>query len=83
MPFFAVASGQAATDERVEAVARHHGVTAAQIRLAWTLRRSPNVLAIPGTGDIGHLDQNIAAGGVKLSEEDLRSIEGLDSASET
>ncbi|MFD9965125.1 oxidoreductase [Amycolatopsis sp. NPDC058986] len=83
VPFFAVASGQAAVDERVESVARHHGVTAAQIRLAWTLHRSPNVLAIPGTGDIDHLQQNVAAGGLKLSEEDIRSIEGLGTASET
>ncbi|MFD9895648.1 oxidoreductase [Amycolatopsis sp. NPDC059027] len=83
VPFFAVASGQAAVDERVETVARHHGVTAAQIRLAWTLHRSPNVLAIPGTGDIDHLQQNVAAGGLKLSEEDIRSIEGLGTASET
>ncbi|MFE0027578.1 aldo/keto reductase [Amycolatopsis sp. NPDC059021] len=54
-----------------ETVARHHRVTAAQIRLTWTLHRSPNVLAIPGTGDIDHLQQNVAAGGLKLSEEDF------------
>ncbi|WP_329416451.1 aldo/keto reductase [Streptomyces sp. NBC_00704] len=76
VPFFAIAgpgreAGPAAEDgDAVRDVARAHGVSVAQVRLAWTLRQGPHVLAIPGTGDPGHLEQNIAAGAIRLSEEE-------------
>lgn len=49
-------------------------MSAQQIRLAWTLHQGPNVLAIPGTGDPAHLEQNIAAGSLVLSTEELTSL---------
>ncbi|MGV9319716.1 aldo/keto reductase [Streptomyces sp. NPDC003660] len=58
----------------VEAVARARGVSAAQVRLAWALQRGPHVLAIPGTGDLGHLAQNVAAGALRLSAEELAGL---------
>ncbi|MEU9448881.1 aldo/keto reductase [Streptomyces sp. NPDC048277] len=77
VPFFAVsglrreaAAGQE-HDERVRSVARAHHATPAQVRLAWTLHRGPHVLAIPGTTNPVHLAENIAAGGLRLTEEDL------------
>ncbi|MFJ2898164.1 oxidoreductase [Streptomyces sp. NPDC087218] len=80
VPFFAIAgSGQEAgpapdADEEVRAVARAHGATPAQIRLAWTLHQGPHVLAIPGTGDPDHLAQNVAAGALRLSEEEMARL---------
>ncbi|MFF4079517.1 oxidoreductase [Streptomyces sp. NPDC001777] len=80
VPFFAIAgSGQEAgpapdADEEVRAVARAHGATPAQIRLAWTLHQGPHVLAIPGTGDPNHLAQNVAAGALRLSEEEMARL---------
>ncbi|MEU1200421.1 aldo/keto reductase [Streptomyces sp. NPDC005813] len=77
VPFFAIAgSGREAGPEtrdsdEVLAVARAHGASTAQVRLAWTLHQGPHVLAIPGTGDQGHLEQNIAAGALRLSEEEM------------
>ncbi|MGW3998631.1 aldo/keto reductase [Amycolatopsis sp. NPDC004772] len=73
VPFFAVASGTG-EDTRVAEVARRHGVTPAQVRLAWTLHRGPHVLAIPGTGDVGHLEQNVAAAALELTDEDLAAL---------
>ncbi|MDS0132616.1 MULTISPECIES: aldo/keto reductase [unclassified Amycolatopsis] len=73
VPFFAVASGTG-EDARVAEVARRHGVTPAQVRLAWTLHQGPNVLAIPGTGDVGHLEQNVAAAALELTPEDLTTL---------
>ncbi|MET9698846.1 aldo/keto reductase [Streptomyces sp. NPDC006529] len=61
--------------DAVRTVARAHGVSAAQIRLAWTLHQGPHVLAIPGTGDLGHLAQNVAAGAVRLSAADLAALD--------
>ncbi|WP_405425046.1 oxidoreductase [Streptomyces erythrochromogenes] len=83
VPFFAI-SGQRREapaddthDDALLAVARAHGAAPAQIRLAWTLHRGPHVLAIPGTSDPAHLEQNIAAGALRLSPEDMALLEGV------
>ncbi|WP_086829857.1 oxidoreductase [Allokutzneria sp. NRRL B-24872] len=68
-PFFSVDRG--APQRAVAEIAAAHGVTAAQVLIAWTLHRGPNVLAIPGTGDLGHLEQNVAAAEISLSEEEM------------
>ncbi|MEV4448110.1 aldo/keto reductase [Streptomyces mirabilis] len=81
--FFSIAgsgreAGPASGDsEAVRAVARAHGVSVAQVRLAWTLRQGPHVLAIPGTGDPDHLAQNVAAGALRLSEEEMARLTSL------
>ncbi|MGW6686162.1 aldo/keto reductase [Streptomyces sp. NPDC054961] len=59
----------------VRDVARAHGTSAARIRLAWTLHRGPHVLAIPGTGDLGHLADNVAAAALRLSPAELALLE--------
>jgi aryl-alcohol dehydrogenase-like predicted oxidoreductase len=64
-----------ALDETVHEVAAAHGASPAQIRLAWTLHQGPNVLAIPGTGQVEHLEENIAAGALELREEELKALE--------
>jgi aryl-alcohol dehydrogenase-like predicted oxidoreductase len=77
VPFFAIAgtgreSGAAAEhDEALRTVAARHEVSEHQVRLAWTLHRGEHVLAIPGTGDPAHVEENVAAGAVRLTEEDL------------
>ncbi|TWE15876.1 oxidoreductase [Kitasatospora atroaurantiaca] len=83
VPFFAIAgagreAGASGADgEEVLAVARAHGATAAQVRLAWTLHRGPHVLAIPGTGNPDHLAANVAAGALRLSEDELARLESV------
>ncbi|WP_405008905.1 oxidoreductase [Kitasatospora sp. NBC_01539] len=83
VPFYAIAgtAGQAgavdAEADAVRAVARAHGASTAQIRLAWTLHRGPHVLAIPGTGDLDHLAANVAAGAIRLSDTDLAALDDL------
>lgn len=80
VPFFAIAgvgreSGASADQSAaLVAVAEAHGVTPHQIRLAWTLHQGPHVLAIPGTGDPRHLEENVAAGSVRLSTEELMRL---------
>ncbi|MGW4285464.1 aldo/keto reductase [Streptomyces sp. NPDC004673] len=73
-PVPALADASADGGGAVESVARARGVSAAQVRLAWTLQRGPHVLAIPGTGDLGHLAQNVAAGALRLSAEELAEL---------
>ena len=55
-------------------VARRHDATAHQIALAWLLARSPNLLLIPGTSSIAHLEQNVAAAGIQLTEQDMAEL---------
>ncbi|MFG2602466.1 aldo/keto reductase [Streptomyces sp. NPDC048514] len=82
VPFFAVAgaAGEAgattAHDDAVLSVARSHGVSPAQVRIAWTLHQGPHVLAIPGTGNPDHLAENVAAGALRLSDEELARLAG-------
>ena len=56
-------------------VADAHGATPNQIALAWLLRRSPVVLQIPGTSSIAHLEENVAAAAIDLSEDDYRLLD--------
>jgi aryl-alcohol dehydrogenase-like predicted oxidoreductase len=81
VPYFAIAGARreagagADHDEAVRAVAGAHGATPHQVRLAWTLHQGPHVLAIPGTGDPAHLVENIAAGALRLSTDELAALE--------
>jgi pyridoxine 4-dehydrogenase len=81
VPFFAIAgpsrqSGQRPPEsEQLLTVARRHDATPAQIRLAWTLHQAPNVLAIPGTGNVTHLEENVAAAALRLTPDDLSLLD--------
>ncbi|MFI1566599.1 aldo/keto reductase [Streptomyces sp. NPDC020490] len=86
VPFYAVAGqrGPQAADpdasadhDEVLAVARAHDATPAQVRLAWTLHQGPHVLAIPGTGNPDHLVENVAAGALRLTDDELRRLDAL------
>ncbi|MFD5074321.1 oxidoreductase [Streptomyces sp. NPDC058371] len=74
VPFFPVGGFQPIVAEQLDAVAARHGATVPQVALAWLLARSPNILLIPGTGSPDHLEENIAAGAVKLSPEDIAEL---------
>ncbi|WP_432927053.1 aldo/keto reductase [Microbispora sp. CA-135349] len=86
VPFYAIAGegrdqGASGTDqEEVRAVARAHGATPAQVRLAWTLQQGPHVLAIPGTGNPDHLTENVAAAALRLTDEEMARLDALSDA---
>ncbi|MDX2592483.1 MULTISPECIES: aldo/keto reductase [Streptomyces] len=83
VPFYAVAGeagprrADTAHDDEVLAVARAHGVSPTQVRVAWTLHQGPHVLAIPGTGNPDHLAENVAAGALRLTREELDRLDAL------
>ncbi|MEV5709757.1 oxidoreductase [Actinoallomurus sp. NPDC052274] len=74
VPFFPVGGFRPITAERLEAVAARHEATVPQVALAWLLARSPNILPIPGTGSLRHLEENVAAGSLTLSAEDMAEL---------
>jgi pyridoxine 4-dehydrogenase len=83
VPFFAIAgsrhaSGGSDTDsDEVAQIARAHGASPAQIRLAWTLELAPHVLAIPGTGNPAHVDENVAAAAIRLSADEMARLDAI------
>lgn len=75
VPFFPVGGFQPVTAKHLDAVAARRGATVAQVALAWLLARSPNILPIPGTSSLDHLEENVAAGEIKLSADDIAELE--------
>lgn len=75
VPFFPLGGGRDPIEAaRVEKVAARHGATTAQISLAWLLAISPVTVAIAGTGSLDHLAENMAAGDIELSDQDLLEL---------
>jgi pyridoxine 4-dehydrogenase len=76
IPWFPVAAGDLARPGGVlDNAAKKHNATVAQISIAWLLHRSPVMLPIPGTSTVEHLEENVAAAGLKLSDEEWEGIE--------
>jgi pyridoxine 4-dehydrogenase len=64
-------------NKAIQEAAAKYGVTPYQIVLAWLLARSPAILPIPGTGSVGHLEENVAAAGLTLTAAEVAAISGL------
>ncbi|REE94749.1 oxidoreductase [Thermomonospora umbrina] len=77
VPYFPLGGFGVPDDARLTKVAARHDATAAQIMLAWLLARSPAVLAIPGTSSLAHLEENMAASAITLTQEDLADLDRL------
>jgi aryl-alcohol dehydrogenase-like predicted oxidoreductase len=76
IPWFPVGTGKLARPGGpLDAAATAHGATPAQLALAWLLRRSPVMLPIPGTKSVAHLEENVAAAGVSLTDEEFSTLE--------
>jgi aryl-alcohol dehydrogenase-like predicted oxidoreductase len=76
IPWFPVAGGKLVKPGgKLDTVAKEHGATVSQLSLAWLLHHSPVMLPIPGTSSVAHLEENIAAAGVKLSDAEWKEIE--------
>lgn len=81
LPFFPLAIGDLArAGSTVEATASELGVAPSQVALAWLLHRSPNVLPIPGTTSIKHLEQNLESSTVTLSDAQFQRISDISTA---
>jgi aryl-alcohol dehydrogenase-like predicted oxidoreductase len=73
IPWFPLGAGRVA-GEVLNRIAQAHSASPTQIALAWLLHRSPNMLPIPGTSSIEHLQQNVAAASLRLTEEDYQTL---------
>jgi aryl-alcohol dehydrogenase-like predicted oxidoreductase len=76
IPWFPLATGELAKPgSPLAELAAERGATPSQLALAWLLRRSPVMLPIPGTASVAHLEDNVAAAGITLSEGEYAALE--------
>ena len=76
IPWFPVASGKLAQPGgKLDQLAKKHNATTSQLSLAWLLHRSPVILPIPGTSSVDHLEENIKAADIALSDAEWKDLE--------
>jgi pyridoxine 4-dehydrogenase len=76
IPWFPLGAGRVAGDV-LNQVAQAHHASAKQVALAWLLRRSPIMLPIPGTSSVEHLEENVAAAWLRLTDEEYERLAGV------
>jgi len=76
IPWFPLGAGKVA-QQTVQRVADAHGAKPMQVALAWLLQRSPLTLPIPGTSSVEHLEENMLAGSLRLTEEEFAELAGV------
>jgi aryl-alcohol dehydrogenase-like predicted oxidoreductase len=74
IPWYPLSAGNLEAEQAVHRVAERHGATEYQIALAWLLAASPVMLPIAGTSSVKHLEENVQAATIKLTEEDLQDM---------
>jgi aryl-alcohol dehydrogenase-like predicted oxidoreductase len=78
IPWFPLAASELARPGSVlDTAAKRHEASPSQLALAWLLRRAPVVLPIPGTGSVAHLEENVAAAGITLTDDEFAELTAL------
>jgi pyridoxine 4-dehydrogenase len=76
IPWFPLNAGELAREgSALDTIARRHKASPGQIALAWLLKRSPVMLPIPGTGKVKHLEENVGAAAIKLSDGEFAELD--------
>jgi pyridoxine 4-dehydrogenase len=76
IPWYPLAAGELTrTGSLLDTIARNHRASVGQIALAWLLQRSPVILPIPGTSRVAHLEENVAAGAITLSDYEFTQLD--------
>jgi aryl-alcohol dehydrogenase-like predicted oxidoreductase len=76
IPWFPLGAGSVA-GRVLERIAKDHRAKPIQVALAWLLKRSPIMLPIPGTSSVEHLEENVQAGTLQLTEEEFMELTGI------
>jgi pyridoxine 4-dehydrogenase len=75
LPWYPLAAGELnKKGGPLDTIAHAHNATPGQVALAWLLRRSPVLLPIPGTSSVAHLEENVAAAGLQLTDQEFQSL---------
>jgi pyridoxine 4-dehydrogenase len=74
IPWFPLGGGNKEGLEKIEDIAKKHNATAHQLALSWLLHHAENILLIPGTSGVAHLEENMKAADIELSDEDMKEL---------
>ncbi|MDB5001538.1 MAG: oxidoreductase [Mucilaginibacter sp.] len=77
IPWFPLNAGNVAAQEKLQVVAEKYGATVHQVALSWLFNHSPNILLIPGTSSVEHLEENMKAASIVLNAEDIDELDGI------
>jgi pyridoxine 4-dehydrogenase len=77
IPWFPLNAGNVASQEKLQQVADKHGATVHQVALNWLLNHSKNILLIPGTSSVAHLEENMKTADITLDAEDIDELDGI------
>ncbi|WP_026465042.1 aldo/keto reductase [Adhaeribacter aquaticus] len=80
IPWYPLGGGNVKALEKLEQIGKKYEATAHQIALSWLLHHSPNILLIPGTSKVKHLEENFEAASIALSPEDLTELDKINQA---
>lgn len=75
LPWAPLGAGTIGEESALTRVAHRHGATPLQVAIAWLLARSPVMLPIPGTSRVAHLEENVAAASLRLTDKDMRELD--------
>lgn len=80
IPWFPLGGGNADALKALDQISARHGVKPQQIALSWLLHHSPNILLIPGTSKVKHLEENMRTADIRLSAEDMKALDAIEPA---
>ena len=83
VPYFPLGGFTPLQSSVLSDVAQRLGATPMQVALAWLLRRSPNILLIPGTSSVAHLRENLAVAELDLPEDAVEALDGITTVATT
>jgi pyridoxine 4-dehydrogenase len=78
IPWFPLNGGNVASQEKLKQIAGKHDATIHQVALSWLLNHSDNILLIPGTSSVTHLEENLGAVSLQLTAEDVQELNSID-----
>jgi pyridoxine 4-dehydrogenase len=82
IPWFPIGGGEMQGLDILERVASEHNATVRQIALSWLLHHADNILLIPGTSSISHLEENVAATKINLTDKNMQDLDSITSKSQ-
>jgi pyridoxine 4-dehydrogenase len=77
IPWFPLNAANVASQEKLQTVANRHQATVYQVALSWLLHHADNILLIPGTSTVSHLEENMKTADLSLTEEDMDDLESI------
>ena len=80
IPWYPLSGGNAQALDKLTQIGQKYNATKQQVALSWLLHRAPNILLIPGTSKVKHLEENMQAASIKLSAEDMAELDSLNPA---